>query len=1227
MRIYVEKKKEFQASTNSLKSELKNNLGLEIENLRLVNVYDIDISEELYDYTKYKIFGEITTDDVRREFNYDENFHYIEYIPASAEKRIEAVKNCFYLIDSNFNIELSVSKILVVDKKLNEEELNKLKGYFSLKYNYRTPKEDDGKELIDDVVEGFIELENKDYESFIKNYNLGINKNDLKAIIEYFKLEKRNPTLVELKLIDTYWSDHCRHTTFNTKITDIQIDRSFLSSELNEALDLYIDVRKDLKRDNRRFSLMDMATIGAKYLKRVGKLNDLVKNGETNAFSLKTDVTVDGKKEKWILQFKNETNNHPTEMDPFNGAANCIGGTARDLIADRARIFQGMRISGAADIYKNPNETIEGKLPQRIISTNAAFGASNYANLAGIPTSYVREIYHDDYVAKRLESSLLVGASKVSDVRRERPKDGDFILLVGNKTNIEGVGSAVMSSQEHNATSLKNTGLSLQSANPSTASKFARLMRRKEATRLIKKANDLGAGGIGVGVSELYSGVEIWLDDVLVKNNKINTLDLLLSETQERIAIVVSPEEKDELINYIKEEDLFVSYVGKITNSNEILIYHKGKVVARLSRKFIDSAGALRYASAVIGSVKEENPFITKAESLEDRVFNTLSDNNILSEQGLVNLFDYTIGRSTVLLPYGGKYQRTETQVSAIKLPVDGFTKKTSLLAYGFNPYLTSWSPYHGAEYAIIESITKLVASGVDYKNIRLSFQEYFEKMKSAESWGKATAAMLGALKIEMELKIPSIGGKDSMAGSFNKLNVPPTFISYAFSTLNDDEIITPEFKSRGHKLYLVKHNENKNFTPNIEQLIDNYEFVNYNIKKGHIVSAYALGAGGLIAACAKMSMGNSVGFYLNVKEEELNKLNYGSIICEVQGNLEIPDDINPNFILVGRTSHVQYGVINKIKFSIPSMKEVNTKKYNKVFKNSYDTPIETTSIKMTRKKVNLLKNKTEVKVFFPLFDGINCDLDLINTFKELGAITTSFKFKGDKYQVNNSINELVRNINETDILVFSGGYSGNDEPDGSGKYVANIINEPRVKEAIENLIARKGLILGVCNGFQALIKSGLLPYGKIGQLNEESPSLIKNELSHHVSKLVYSKVTSNASPWLCSYKTGEILSIPLSCSEGKFVSSKKLINDLIKNGQVALVYSYMNGDMADNYDTNPTGSAYAVEGLLSPDGLIFGLMGHPERYQHGLYKNFNGRLENDFFKNAINYFKKDSRK
>ena len=1225
MRIFVEKKPDYQTAANALMRDINKNLELNIHELRVINVYDIEnISDELFEKAKYKIFAEYTTDNITLQLQFDENrYTQIEYNFQNADKRVDAVKTCLNLLDPNNEAKVRAGMFIIVSSK-DEEEISKIKKYISFGIK---PEEDDSlkhKELVDDTLDGFINLTPKELEDFCKKYKLVMNQKDLKCVLDYFKTEGRNPSLVELRLIDTYWSDHCRHTTFNTKITDIQIDRSFFSPELEEALDLYVDVRKDLKRENRKFNLMDIATIGSKYLKRIGRLNDLEKTGESNSFSFKVDVDVNGKNEKWSLQFKNETNNHPTEINPYYGAANCIGGTMRDLLASRARVYQAVRVSGAANIYEDPKNTLEGKIPQRIITTKAAKGFANYSNQSGVAATYVKEIYHEDYVAKRLESSLLIGANKTSDIRREKPKEGDFILLVGNKTKREGVGCAVDASHEQTTSALKNHIEDYQKSNPATARKLNDLFRRPEAIRLIKKANDLGAGGIGVGVGELAPGVEIWLDDVLTDSNSLNTLEILLSETQERIALVVSPEEKDELIKIINEEELFVSYVGKVTASNDVVVYHKGKKVANLSRKFIDSAGALRYAEAVIGAIEDKNPFVKVDEPLVDRVFNTLSDDNVVSQKGLVDLFDSTIGRSTVLLPFGGKYQRTETQVSAQKLPVDGYTSTVSLVGFGFNPNLTKWSPYHGASYAIVEALSKLVAAGANYRNVRLSFQEYFEKMNTAESWGKAIAALLGALKMQLEFKVPSIGGKDSMAGTFNDISVPPTFVAYCVTLCNENKIISPEFKSRGHKLYLVKHVENKDYSPNVEQLIDNFEFIRYNIEKGHILSAYALGNGGIIEACAKMSMGNSVGFYINVNEKELNRLNYGSIICEVAGQLEIPEDTNPNFVRIGRTSHVQYGVINGVKFSIPAMIEANNKKYSRVFKNYYEQSVQTANFRPHKKKVNLLKDHDEVNVFIPVFKGTNSDEDTKAAFKDAGAKVTLAKFKdGNIDELMASINDMVYHISQTDILVLAGGYSADDEPDGAGKYIANIITHPKIKEAIDNLLARKGLVLGLCNGFQALIKSGLLPYNNVDNLNNTNPTLTINEIPQHVSRIVQTKVMSNASPWLHSFKCGEVISSSLSCAEGKLSISKKVANDLMRNGQIAFVYVTPQGDISDSSEFNPTGSEYAIEGLLSPDGLILGKMTHPERYQQGLYKNIYGNKDSEIFANAVSYFKK----
>ena len=1233
-RIYVEKKEKYQVEAKSKQNELNLNLGLNLKSVRLINVYDLfNFSEDLVNKAKYKVFGEIVTDNVFDELNLDgKKYIAVEFLPGQFDQRASSAIDCVKLIDPEADINIRSGKILILDDDLSDDDLARIKKY---EINAVEAREKDLSQLTDmekapikpvEVLEGFTKMQDSELLDYCKKYGLAMNQDDLKCVVEYFKKEGRDPWETELRILDTYWSDHCRHTTFSTVLDSISIDESFMKSELEEALDNYYNIRKDLQREEKKICLMDLATIGARYLKKIGKLDDLEESEENNACSIFVTIDVDGKPEKWLLQFKNETHNHPTEIEPFGGASTCLGGAIRDPLSGRAYVYQAMRVTGAGNIYAEVKDTMDGKLPQRIISTKAAAGYSSYGNQIGLATTHVREIYHENYVAKRLEVGAVVGAVPANQIRRESPLPGDIILLLGGRTGRDGIGGATGSSKEHTTKSLEVCSSEVQKGNAPEERKIEHLFRRPEVTKLIKKSNDFGAGGVSVAIGELADGLEISLDAVPTKYSGLNATEVAISESQERMAVVVEAKDVDEFVKYAKEENIEITKVAVVTEQKRLVMNYRGRQIVNISREFIDSAGALHHANAVIKKVEEKNPFIKDAKNLEERVFQTLSDNNVVSQKGLIEMFDSTIGASTVLMPFGGKYQKTETQVSVEKLPVrKGYTDTASIMAFGYNPYISSWSPYHGAEYAVVEAISKVVAAGARYDKMRFSFQEYFERMVNPHSWGKPLAALLGALKMQTEFGLPSIGGKDSMSGTYNETyNVPPMLMAFGITTVNANNVISPDFKARAHKLYLVKHTENENYTPNVEQLIDNFDFVSTNIENGKILSAYALGAGGLIEALAKSSFGNQIGFQVKYDEKELNRYNYGSILIEVQGSLEYPKDIKPNVIHIGRTSHFKYGVINGVKFSLAALEEVNTKKFNRVYKDKGDNNCELIPIKPYKAKVEKLANKDEVVAYFPVFPGTNCDYDTSRAFEKAGAKTVTTVFRNqNKEDIFDSIKVMVENIDKADIFVLSGGFSAGDEPDGSAKFIANVLCQEDIKNAINRLIERKGLILGICNGFQALVKSGLLPYGKIGEVKEDSPTLFRNDINRHVSQMVATKVMTNKSPWLSSYKTGEVHMIAVSHGEGKFMVSEKMVKDLISNGQIAFQYVDSHNKPTTEAPYNPNGSEYAIEGIISPDGLILGKMGHSERYEKNLFKNIYGEKKQNIFENAVNYFKK----
>lgn len=900
-RIYVEKLKEFQVEAKSLQLDLNLNLGLNLKELRYINVYDLfNFSKELLEKSRYQVFGEIVTDLVSDELDLnDKKFIAIEYLPGQFDQRASSAIDCVKLIDPNANINIRSGKIIILDNHLSEEEISKIKKYL---INAVEAREKDLSILSDienvdikpvAILDGFINMKQEEFVSYCKEKGLAMNADDLACVVAYFKKEGRDPWETELRILDTYWSDHCRHTTFNTVLTDITIDESFMKEELKESLNLYYDIRKNLNRENKKLCLMDLACIGARYLRKIGKLDDLEESEENNACSIFVTIDVDGHDEKWLLQFKNETHNHPTEIEPFGGASTCLGGAIRDPLSGRAYVYQAMRVTGAGNIYLDVKDTMVGKLPQRIISTKAAHGYSSYGNQIGLATTHVREIYHPDYVAKRLEVGAVVGAVKADVIRRESPKANDVILLLGGRTGRDGIGGATGSSKEHTTKSIEVCSSEVQKGNAPEERKISHLFRRPEVTKLIKKSNDFGAGGVSVAIGELADGLEINLDNVPTKYSGLNATELAISESQERMAVVVDPKDVLEFKKYCHEENIEVTEVAKVTKEPRLVMFYKGRKIVDIMREFIDSAGADHYAKACISSIENKNPFVKEDKNIRSLVLDTLKDDNVVSQKGLIEMFDSTIGKSTVLMPFGGKYQTTETQTSVQKLPVkDGFTNTASIMAYGYNPILSKWSPYHGAEYAVIEAVSKVVASGARYNKMRFSYQEYFERMHKEHSWGKPLAALLGALKMQVEFGLPSIGGKDSMSGTFQDISVPPMLMAFGITTVNANQVISPEFKGSGNKLYLIKHTENKNYTPNIEQLKNNFDFVSTQIENKKIISAYALGFGGVVEAVCKMAFGNKVGFDIKYDEKSLNAYNYGSILVETKEELNYKDAI-----------------------------------------------------------------------------------------------------------------------------------------------------------------------------------------------------------------------------------------------------------------------------------------------------------------------------------------------
>ena len=1230
-RIFVEKREAYRVEAESLRQELNANLSLNIGHLRLLCVYDLfGFTDELVEQSRYKVFGERATDTVSDSVDFGGMPHLaIECLPGQFDQRAASAVDCVKLLCPTAEVEIRSAKLLIFDQSVGEKELEKIAHYEINAVESRrkdlgvlAPAERAVAKPVA-VLEGFCELTAEDAEEYCKARGLAMNGDDLMEVVKYFKQEGREPNETELRILDTYWSDHCRHTTFTTELTDIEVEDSFVADDIREAVDQWKRIRKKLGREGKSLCLMDLATIGARYLRKQGLLDDLEQSEENNACSIYVDVDVDGTVERWLLQFKNETHNHPTEIEPFGGASTCLGGAIRDPLSGRSYVYQAMRVTGAGNIYLPVEQTMKGKLPQRVISLRAAAGYSSYGNQIGLATTHVREIYHPDYVAKRLEVGAVVGAVRAADVRRESPQAGDVVLMFGGRTGRDGIGGATGSSKEHNEASLEECGSEVQKGNAPEERKIARLFRRKEVTRLIKKSNDFGAGGVSVAIGELADGLDIYLDRVPTKYSGLNATELAISESQERMSVVVEAKDRAEFEAYCREENIEVTHVADVTDKGRMRMFYGESLVADLRREFIDSAGAKHYAKAVVGAVEEKNPFEREieGEGVREKMLNILADDNVTSQKGLVEMFDASIGASTVLMPFGGRTQQTEAQVSVQTLPVGNHTTHTaSMMSYGFNPYLSSWSPYHGAAYAVVDAVAKAVAAGAEYDKMRFSYQEYFEKMTSPTAWGKPLAALLGVLRMQVALGLPSIGGKDSMSGTFADINVPPTLIAFGVAAVDSRVVISPELKSVGNYLYLVRHTPLKGYMPDTVELVDNFEMVRHKIFSGAIVAAYAVGFGGVAEALAKMTFGNRIGAEVSIVESDLFDWNYGSIVIESNRPLDYP-----NVELLGRTVAKQSLVINGVEMPIEELYEANRKRFTEVYadRSGLDGRVEnaTSGANTTRYEGEAVEHPV---VYLPVFPGTNCDYDMAKCFVREGAeVRTSVFCNLTAEDVERSTARMAEEIDGCHILAISGGFSAGDEPDGSGKFIASVLQNDKVKTAIEGLLSRGGLILGICNGFQALVKSGLLPYGKIGSLAPDSPTLFRNDINRHISQIVSTRVASVASPWLEGFELGQLHSVAASHGEGKFVANAALAAQLRAAGQIAFQYADAEGNATMHSPENPNGSTEAIEGICSPDGRILGKMGHSERWAEGLMKNIVGNKDQNLFRNAVRYFRK----
>ncbi|MGL5381105.1 phosphoribosylformylglycinamidine synthase [Clostridium sp.] len=1242
--IFVEKKKGFDVEGKSLLEDFKSNLGITaLEGVRLVNKYILgEMDEEFYKKALYTIFAEKTVDLVTEnnlELNNGEVAFGVEYLPGQYDQRADSASECYQLLTSEEKVKVKSVKVLVLKGNLSDEEVNKIKSYYINPVDSREVKIDN-LELISELPEpknvefltGFINKSDKEIEEFHKELGLAMSLEDIKMIRDFFKSEERDPSITEIKVIDTYWSDHCRHTTFSTAIEEVEVEEGIYSEPVIRSYEAYLKSRDYVYGEtDRDETLMDIAVITMKEMRKRGTLDDLDLSDEINACSIKVNIETNNGNEEYLVMFKNETHNHPTEIEPFGGAATCLGGAIRDPLSGRTYVYQAMRVTGAADPTVPVEGTIKGKLPQRTITLGAAHGYSSYGNQIGLATGQVSEVYHPNYVAKRMEVGAVIAAAPKENVVREEPKSGDIVILLGGRTGRDGLGGATGSSKEHTEESINECGAEVQKGNAPTERKIQRLFRNAEVAKMIKRCNDFGAGGVSVAIGELTRGLDIDLDKVPKKYEGLDGTELSISESQERMAVVVEKENVSRFIELSAMENLEAVTVAEVTDSERLRMFWRGTKIVDLKREFLDTNGA-RQTTTVEVTSPEEYPFLVEDVDVREEWIKTLKSLNVASQKGLVERFDSTIGGGTVLMPFGGKNQTTPAEGMAAKIPVlNGESKDATLMSYGFNPELGIWSPYHMAYYSVIEAVTKIAAMGGDYRKARLTLQEYFEKLgNNPERWGKPFAALLGAYQVQMDLGIPAIGGKDSMSGSFGDIDVPPSLVAFAVGVEKAAKVISPELKEIGSKVVFLTAKRNEDMTLDMDIYKNNLERLYDLISEGKVISAASIKFGGVSEAITKMTLGNRIGVELeNLTKEELFGLNYGSLILEVKKELEVEDILKGcAYKVIGNT--VENGAITlkkyDVKFEVEILEKVLEEKLSSVFKIKTDDKSEKVEEKLyTNETVKSSKVKVaKPRVFIPVFPGTNCEYDCARAFRNEGAEVSEVVLRNmNKEALQESILEMEKTIRESQIIMLPGGFSAGDEPDGSGKFIATVFRNERIKDAVMDLLKnRDGLILGICNGFQALIKLGLVPYGEIVDIEEDMATLTYNEINRHMSSIIRTKVTSNKSPWFSEVTPGDIHSVAISHGEGRFVAPEKLLNELRENGQIATQYVDFNGEISMDMPFNPNGSMLGIEGITSPDGRVLGKMGHSERIGDNLYKNIPGEFDQKIFRAGVNYFK-----
>ena len=1260
-RVYVEKKPSFAVKAKELKHEISSYLGIKtVTAVRVLIRYDVEnISDDVFEKACHTVFAEPPVDDLYLEkFEAADGAHIfsVEFLPGQFDQRADSAVQCVQFLDENAQPIIRSATTYVIEGDITEEEFEAIKNHCINPVDSRETGLQKPETLVTEfkdpedvkIFDGFRDMEEAPLKELYSSLNLAMTFKDFLHIQNYFKNEeKRDPSMTEIRVLDTYWSDHCRHTTFSTELTQVKFDEGDYKTPIVDTYNRYLSDREVLYkgRDDKFVCLMDLALMAMKKLKSEGKLQDQEESDEINACSIVVPVDVNGKEEEWLINFKNETHNHPTEIEPFGGAATCLGGAIRDPLSGRTYVYQAMRVTGAADPTVSVKETLKGKLPQKKLVRGAAHGYSSYGNQIGLATGYVKEIYHPNYVAKRMEIGAVMGAAPRRAVIRENSDPGDIIILLGGRTGRDGIGGATGSSKVHTEASIEVCGAEVQKGNAPTERKIQRMFRREEVSYIIKKCNDFGAGGVSVAIGELAPGLQIDLDKVPKKYAGLDGTEIAISESQERMAVVVAPEDVEKFLGFANEENLEAVPVAVVTKEPRLVLSWRGKEVVNISRAFLDTNGAHQETTVEVeipnkeGNLFEERPDVA---DVREKWLSTLADLNVCSQKGLVEMFDSSIGAGSVLMPYGGKNQLTETQAMVAKVPVqNGTTNTVTMMSYGFDPYLSSWSPYHGAAYAVTESVARIVAAGGDYKKIRFTFQEYFRRMtEDPKRWSQPFAALLGAYAAQMGFGLPSIGGKDSMSGTFNDIDVPPTLVSFAVDVAKLQDVITPELKKAGNKLVWLRAPKDQYDLPDYTGIMEQYEKLHNDMQAGKVVSAYALDRHGIAAAVSKMAFGNAMGVKIehNLDPRDFFAPGFGDLVLEVPA--EKVGQLSITYTVIGEVTDNGKFSYGNAELTVDEAYKAWTGTLEKVFKTTSgeenDGPVamavKTADPEATyengiynTKNIYVCKHKVaKPRVFIPVFPGTNCEYDSTKAFERAGAEVDVKVFKNlSAEDIRDSVEIFEKSIDQAQMIMFPGGFSAGDEPDGSAKFFATAFQNAKIKEAVMKLLnERDGLALGICNGFQALIKLGLVPYGEICGQKEDSPTLTYNTIGRHISKMVYTKVVSNKSPWLQKAALGGVYCNPASHGEGRFVANDEWLAKLLANGQVATQYVNPNGELDQSEESNINGSTYNIEGITSPDGRVLGKMAHSERRDNGVAINIYGQQDIQIFESGVEYFK-----